>query len=117
MVKLMEAFKDFKVLIKSDRGYREVVLKKDLKKIKVKQLKSLVNGLRKKYPHLNYRLEKQGKYYIIRRGNVSLNNPPVYFDLKNGRVLIPASYYKKKKKLVCSVILYRLNPLGVVKVV
>jgi len=116
-MKLLEAFKDFKVMVKSDKRYREVVLIKDLKKVKAKDLKSLVDGLRRKYPDKNYRLEKKGKYYIIRRGNDYYNNIPVYFDLKAGKVLIPSSYYKRKKRLVCSVILYRLNPLKLVKVI
>ena len=115
-MKLLEAFKDFEVKIKSDNSFKKVYLTKSLKTIRVKDLKNMVNGLRLKYPDKNYRLVKRGKYYIIRRGNYSLNNVPVYFDLKAGKVLVPASYVKRAGKLVNSVILYRLNPLGIVKV-
>jgi hypothetical protein len=115
-MKLLEAFKDFEVKIKSDNSFKKVILTKSIKTVKVKDLKNMVNGLRLKYPDKNYRLIKRGKYYIIRRGNYSLNNVPVYFDLKAGKVLVPKSYVKKVGRLVNSVILYRLNPLGIVKV-
>jgi hypothetical protein len=119
-IRLLEAFKDFEVKIKSDNSFKKVILTKSIKTITEKDLKAMVIGLRAKYPDKNYRLVKRkiaGKtYLIIRRGKASLNNPPVYFDLEAGKVLVPQTYVKKVGRLVNSVILYRLNPLGIVKV-
>jgi hypothetical protein len=122
MVKLLEPFKDFKPTIRGWSGspkykmVREVKPKEYPLKLTLKTLKKIVRKLRKQYPSHDYRLEKvklhDKIYYCLRRGETDLKNPPIYIDLETGRIYIPQTYVKRKKRLVASVIDYRLRSLG-----
>jgi len=122
MVKLLEPFEDFKPTIRGWSGspkykmVREVKPKEYPLKLTLKTLKKIVRKLRKQYPSHDYRLEKvklhDKIYYRLRRGETDLKNPPIYIDLETGRIYVPSSYVKRKKRLVASVIDYRLRSLG-----
>jgi hypothetical protein len=124
LVVLLEPFKDFEVRIKSYSGdpkykiYRTIRPRKSFRVITLKKLKEHVKELQEKYPLYDYKLLKKkikgNVYYILRRGSTSLNNPPIYFDLKHKKVYVPKTYVMRKRKLVNFVINMRLHALGVV---
>jgi len=130
-VTLLEPFEDFEVKL---RSYSRLERYKTLRKfrapkypfkIRTKKLEKNVEELRQRFPDKNYRLRvrklwrrvgdkmKMVKMWVIRRGECCLDNPPLYYYPKEGRFFVPRSYVKNHYKLVCAVVIYRLNDLRV----
>jgi len=130
-VVLLEPFVDFEVRLRSySRLERYKTMRKfrPLKypfKIRTKKLEKAVEELQRRFPDKKYRLRvrklwrrigdkmKMVKMWVIRRGECCLDNPPLYYDPKEGRFFVPRSYVINHYKLVCAVVVYRLNDLRV----
>jgi len=120
-MKLLEAFKDFEVVVNSysySEKYRvERVIKPKEYPLKIteKDIEKYVSELQKKYPNKGYRYKivkyKGERFAVIRRGPLGFDNPPIYISLDTGRIYVPESYYKRKPKLVNFLIMMRVYDL------
>ena len=121
-MKLIEPFKDFEVELNSysySKRYpvvRKIRPKKYPLQVDEEKIKKVVEALQKKYPDKQYRYKivtyKGKKYAVIRRGNLSYKNPPVYICLDDGKIYVPESYYKREPHLVNFIVMVRLYDLG-----
>lgn len=132
-MKLLEIFKDFKIIIKGKSFHSkydadfEVIKKTNPKVITLQDLKEYIEDLQNKYPNHNFYLDHKyvnGKeYYIITRkkrmrmpnGSIKYvkERIPIYIDLKEQKFYIPQCYIKKQYKLACYVIMRVLGILGI----
>jgi len=120
-MKLLEAFKDFEVTVNTYsyspkyRYVRVIRPKKYPLNIDVEKIEKYVKALQEKYPDKGYRYRivtyKGKKYAVIRRGELSYKNPPIYIGLHDGKIYVPKSYYKREPKLVNYLIMVRLRDL------
>jgi hypothetical protein len=122
-LKLLEIGKDFDIKI---RGYtkspkypcvKKLVLRRKTSKGRLKILKEKIIKLQQRYPSKNYYLMpiryKGRKYWKFGRRESGLKGVPIYYSTTLGKFFVPSTYVKQKKKLVCSVIMYRFRDLGV----
>jgi len=124
---LLEIGKDFDIIIRGTSGYtsrgqlRKARFRLDLKtetiKVSIKQLGKKIKDLIERYPKKNYYLERRkyaGKvYWRFGRKEEKMRGIPLYYSATDKRLYVPSSYVKRKYRLTCSVISYRLRDLGI----
>ena len=126
-MKLLEAFKDFDIVIKSYSGdpkyvvYKRALPRRKSLRVSLRRLKAHIKILQRKYKKYNYRLDKEeveGKeYYVIKRGNDHEQNIPVYYDAKEGKWYLREEDLKQNEKLAKFVIFMRLSSFKLVRLV
>jgi len=122
-IKFVEVFKDVFPVIRSiskDKRYktRKVIhLNQEAIEIDFKALLDYVESLKERFPERGYRLDKitfQGKEYaVLRKSDPHLYLISIYFDLEEGRILVPSSIWYRRKKLVGYMIFRTLGALGI----
>lgn len=123
MVQLMEVFVDFPVKIRSWGGDKSHRTKRTVKpknyphKGLIRAIKRHIKDLQERYPDKGYEARdmtlKGERMLRIRRADKGLRRVPIYFEVRTGRFFVPKTYVKRKYRLTCSVINYRLHALGV----
>jgi len=125
MVRLIEVFKDFEIIVdgaSNKSRYRypmKVEKKKDAPTLKVEDLERYVDGLRARFPEKDFVLIKgnvEGKeYYVITKTprHKSKDYVPIYFDLEEQRFFVPEYYLKDRPKLVNYIVMVTLGSLGI----
>jgi len=115
-VKLLEAFKDFEVRRQSAGRIIRITPATEIK-VTYDDIKKAADELNEKYPQHRYIVKKRrvnGKEFVIfRRDEPNGRGVPVYIDVEEGRIFVPASYVKRHFRLVRAVIDYRLSALGI----
>jgi len=130
-MKLLQVFKDFQIEVKGlsnryDAIFR-VLPKKNPKHLTLKDLERHIQNLQRRYPDRNFYLRHthvRGKefyvitrkcYYIGKDGkrHRAYDRVPIYIDLKNQTFYVPASYVKKRRKLVNYICMITLGSLGI----
>ena len=115
-MKLLEAFKDFEVRRQSAGRIIRITPATEIK-VTYDDIKKAADELNEKYPQHRYIVKKRrvnGKEFVIfRRDEPNGRGVPVYIDVEEGRIFVPASYVKRHFRLVRAVIDYRLSALGI----
>jgi len=126
-ITLLEVGKDFDIKIRTYSGnpkYRRIkklTILTDEIKIPTKKLKEIIKKLQEKYPDKGFYLEKRrvnsnlGKrtFWRFGRREKNLKGVPLYYSTTLKKLFVPITYVRRRYKLTCSVILYRLRDLGV----
>jgi len=123
MVKLKEVFKEVFPVIKSmskNKRYitRKIIhLNQERVDVDFAALYEYVEGLKARFPDRGYRLDKifmAGKEYIVlRKNDPHIHTISIYFDMEEGKVFVPSSIWRRRKKLVGYMIFRTLGALGV----
>jgi hypothetical protein len=126
-LKLMKIGEDFEIIIKSYskdpkyKTFRKIVLLQNKINISKKKLTKTIEELKKKYPDKGFFLKerkinhegKKIKFYIFGRKQEKMSGIPIYYSTKLKALFVPSTYVKRKYKLTCTSILYRLRDLNV----
>jgi hypothetical protein len=125
--KLLQVGRDFEIKIRSYsrepryRTYRKLVLTQRRIRISKKKIIKIINELKEEYPdkgffikerNVNYKGRKE-RFLIFGRRGEKMSGIPIYYSTKLGSLFVPSSYVKRKYRLTCSAILYRLKDLGI----
>jgi hypothetical protein len=110
-LKLLEPFKDFELILRG-RGYHskyeqlfKAVLKPSRPAITLQDLQQYVEELRARYPERGFTLRHEvvdgREYWVLTQVGVrrKKDSVSIYFDLANQRIMIPAFYWKNRRKL------------------
>jgi hypothetical protein len=126
-IKLLKIGKDFEIKIRSYskepryKTFRKLILLQKRIKISKNKIMKIVEELKKKYPdkgfflkerNVNYKGRKE-KFLIFGRKGEKMSGIPIYYSARLGSLFVPSSYVKRKYRLTCTTILYRLRDLGV----
>ena len=115
-MKLLEAFKDFEVRRYSAGRIIRITPATEIK-VTYDDIKKAADELNEKYPQHRYIVKKRrvnGKEFVIfRRDEPNGRGVPVYIDVEEGRIFVPASYVKRNFRLVRAVIDFRLSALRI----
>ena len=130
-MKLLEVGEDFDIKIRSYSGNpkhkynRYLHVRSEKIRISFKKMKQLVESLNKRYPGKNYfvekrRIQKKRFWVFGRREDPDPKRPekkrrdvPIYYWPKKKKLYVPTSHVGRSRRLVSSVLLYRLRDLGV----
>ena len=126
-LKLMKIGEDFEIIIKSYskdpkyKTFRKLTLQQNKINISKKKLTKTIEELKKKYPDKGFFLKerkinyegKKIKFYIFGRKQEKMSGIPIYYSTKLKALFVPSTYVKRKYKLTCTSILYRLRDLGI----
>ena len=124
---LLEVGKDFEIIQRGTSGYTsgghlrkakfKLTIKSENIKISIKQLKKKMKDLIERYPKKNYylrRVKYAGKvYWKFGRKEEKMKGIPLYYSATDKKLYVPSSYVKRKYRLTCSVLSYRLRDLGI----
>lgn len=126
-IKLMEVGKDFQIKIRTYtrlpkyRRVKKLTITQEKIKISPRKLKKIVKNLQEKYPDKRFHLERRrvntnlGRrvFWIFGRKDKGLKGVPIYYSTTLKKLYVPSTYVKRKYRLTCTVLLYRLRDLGV----
>jgi hypothetical protein len=124
---LLEIGKDFEIIRRGTAGRDghgqlkpatfKITIKRSAIRVKLALLKKKIKELQERYPDKNYyikRIRYAGKvYWRFGRKEEKMKGIPLYYSTRNKKLYIPSGYVKRKYKLVCAVICYRLRDLGI----
>lgn len=123
-MRLKEVFVDFPLTIRlakkgpKSREVRTFEPKKYPNRRLIRRIQSDIERLQARFLSMDYRVEEtsvRGERALrVRRGKVGPENPPVYYFPKSGRIYVPSSYLRRRKRLTLSILCYRLKAWGVI---
>lgn len=112
---------------------KTIVLEQKRISITRKALKKWIKDLQQRYPDKAYYLSREkvsywlidakfnpchfyphtAMFWILGRKSEKGKDVPIYYSMTDGAFYVPSSYIRKKRRLVSSILSYRLRDLGV----